>query len=35
VQNYKKITKNNYAVANFSFFTFHFSLYFVPLQPFL
>jgi hypothetical protein len=25
--------KNAGAVANFSLFTFHFSLYFVPLQP--
>jgi hypothetical protein len=33
VQNYKKKVKNAGAVANFSLFTFHFSLFFVPLQP--
>jgi len=35
LQNYEKIAKSNYAEANFSLFTFHFSLYFVPLHPFL
>jgi small subunit ribosomal protein S15 len=33
VQNYKKKLKNWVTKANFSLFTFHFSLFFVPLHP--
>ena len=33
VQKYKKKVKNERLGINFSLFTFHFSLFFVPLQP--
>ena len=33
MQNYKKKQKKHPAVADFSLFTFHFSLFFVPLHP--
>ena len=33
VQKYKKKVKKERLEENFSLFTFHFSLFFVPLQP--
>ena len=35
LQIYKKKVKKEYTEANFSLFSFHFSLFFVPLQPHL
>ena len=33
LQIYKKKVKKEYTEANFSLFSFHFSLFFVPLHP--